>query len=251
MSLMTEQKTISIENNQNLLEEAVKAGVIYGHKRDKSHPRMKPYVVAERNEIQILDVNETLKSLNQAIEFLKSIREKNGVILLVGIKPSALEPIEKFSQFFNYPKVTKRWLGGFLTNFYVVKKRIDYFKDLKAQKERGEFEKYSKKEKLILERELLKLEEKFGGVLNLERLPDCVFIIDPSENKTAVKEARRMKIPIVAIVDNDDNPDLIDYPIIANDHAQTSIEWIVNKILEALKQISPTKEGQENEVKND
>lgn len=222
--------------NNSLIEEAVKAGTIYGHRKTKTHPRMKSYVVANRNEIEILDVEETVVSLNKAVSYLEEIIRKNGLILLVSIKPSAYEAIEKLSQELNFPKVTSRWLGGTLTNFSTIRKRIEYYQELCQRKEGGGFEKYTKKERHRFEEEIQKLGKKFSGLLNLTRLPDCLFIIDPAEHQTAVREARHLKIPIVAIVDTDDDPALIDYPIIANDHAKSSIDWIVDKILEALKQ---------------
>lgn len=229
--------TMTVTNG--LIEEAVKAGTIYGHKKDKTHPRMKSYVVANRNEIEILDAEETIVSLNKVISYLEEIIRKNGLILLVSTKPSAYEAIEKLSREFNFPRVTGRWLGGTLTNFPIIKKRIEYYQELRSRKERGELEKYTKKERYRFEEEIQKLGEKFNGLLSFTRLPDCIFVIDPAEHQTAVREARRLKIPIAAIIDTDDDPELTDFPIIANDHAKSSIDWIVDKIIEALKQVKP------------
>jgi len=233
--------TVEVEQKlNNELEEAIRAGVIYGHKRSRTNPRMKNYIVANRNEIEILNPEETLQSLKKAIEFLEGLYRQGGLILAVSVKPSAYEAIERLSQELGFPKVVNRWLGGTLTNFSVIKKRLEYYQNLQKLKEEGEFEKYTKKEQLLFERKIEKLSANFDGLINLVRLPDCVFIVDPSEHKTAVKEAHRCKIPIVAIIDSDDNPDIIDYPIIANDHSKSSIDWLVGKIIEKLKLVKPT-----------
>lgn len=228
--------TLDVEQKLNTeLEEAVRAGVIYGHKRSRTNPRMKSYVVTNRNEIEILNVEETLETLKRATEYLQEVVRKGGLVFVVSVKPAAREAIDKLSQEFGFPKVTNRWLGGTLTNFPIIKKRLEYYQNLRAKQQQGELEKYTKKEQLRFDKEIKKLSENFDGLINLTRLPDCVFIVDPSEHETAVREARCLKIPIVAIIDSDDDPELIDYPIIANDHAKSSIDWVSNKIIEALK----------------
>jgi small subunit ribosomal protein S2 len=234
MIIDTEQK-LNIE-----LEEAIRAGVIYGHKRSRTNPRMRNYIVANRNEIEILNAEETLQSLKKAIDFLEGLFRQGGLILAVSVKPAAREAIDRLNQELGFPKVSNRWLGGTLTNFPVIRKRLEYYLNLKKLKKEGEFEKYTKKEQLLFDREIEKLSVNFDGLINLDRLPDCVFIVDPFEHQTAVKEARHCKLPIVAIIDSDDNPDLIDYPIIANDHAKSSIDWLVGKIIERLKLVKPT-----------
>lgn len=223
----------------NSIEEAVKAGTIYGHKKSRTHPRMKPFIVGNRNEIEIIDTEATLNSFQKSVSYLEDVVRNGGLMLLVSLKPAAKESIDNFSREFNFPYVTNRWLGGTLTNFQIIRKRLEYYQNLRSQKERGGLEKYTKKERSRIEKELQKLSENFDGLLNLTRLPDCVFMVDPSEHKTAVREAGRLKIPVVAIMDTDDDPEEIDYPIIANDHAKVSIDWLVGKIIENLKQIKP------------
>lgn len=221
------------------IEEAVKAGVIYGHKKSRTNPKMKPFIVGNRNEIEILDTEATLATLAKAISYLQEVVRGGGLVLLVSLKPAAQEAIERFSREFNFPFVVNRWLGGTLTNFSVIRKRMEYYQNLRSQKEKGELEKYTKKERGRIEKELQKMAENFDGLLALNRLPDCVFVIDPAEHETVIREARRMKIPVVAIVDTDDEPEAVSHPIIANDHAKISIDWVVGKIIEALKEVKP------------
>lgn len=225
------------EINQNLIEQALEAGVIYGHHKSKTHPTMQNFVVNSYNEIEILNVEESLNSLIKASNYLIELAKKRGLVLLVGTKPIVYESINKLSEVFNWPKVTYRWLGGTLTNFSIIKSRIDFYLKFLKNKEEGDFEKYTKKERIKMEKELEKMKIKFEGLVNLTRLPDALFIIDPSENQAAILEAKKMNIPVVAILDNDDNLDLIDVPIIANDHSSFSVNFIVDNLVESLKEI--------------
>ncbi len=230
--------------NTKLIEEALKVGAVFGHKKEKTHPRMKPFIVSRRNEVEILDVKQVVLSLEKAINFLKEAYQKKNLILVVGNKPSSQEVVEKFSKEFGFPFVKNRWLGGILTNFSVIRKRIDYYLDLKQKMEKGELQKYTKKEQIMFYKKIQRLEENFSGLVNLTKIPDVIFIIDPFENKVALKESRRLKIPVVAIVDTDDNPDLVDYPIIANDHSKTTVDWIFGKISTSLKEVDVFKESE-------
>ncbi len=225
------------EIDQNLIEKALEAGVIYGHHKSKTHPTMKSFVVNSYNEIEILNVEEILNSLLKAIEYFTDLAKKRNLVLLVGTKPIVYESINKLSEVFNWPKVTYRWLGGTLTNFPVIKSRIDFYLKFLKDKQEGEFEKYTKKERAKMEKELEKMKNKFEGLVNLTRLPDALFVIDPSENEAAILEAKKMNIPVIAILDNDDNLDLIDVPIIANDHSSFSINFIIDNLVENLKEV--------------
>lgn len=226
-----------IKINQNLIEKGLESGIVYGHHKSKTHPTMKNFVVNSYNEIEILNLEEILNSLSKTLIFLKELVKNRNLVLLVGSKPTSVEAIDKLSALFNWPKVTYRWFGGILTNFSVIRKRIDYYQKFLKAKESGEFEKYTKKEKLKLEKELQKLKLKFEGLVNLTILPDALFVVDPKENQTAILEAKKINIPIIAILDNDDNIDLIDYPIIANDHALLSINWVVDNIISELEKL--------------
>lgn len=229
-------KTMATILNEEIISEMAKAGVIYGHKKSKTHPQMRPYIAGTRNEIEFIDPAATLSSLQKAIEFLKEKIRAGGLVLLVGTSPAAKNAIEEFAREFKFPYVTTRWLGGTLTNFKVLNDRKIYYETLKVRKEKGELAKYTKKEQLKFNKEIAKLSRNFDGLANLSKIPDVLFIVDIDEQRTAVREARRMHIPIVALVDTDDNVSLVDYPIFANDHAKSSIEWAIGKITAGIKE---------------
>ncbi len=218
------------ENKEMALAMA-KAGVLYGHKKTKTHPRMKPYIGGRRNEIELLDPETSLVSIEKAAEFLKQKMKEGGLVLFVGTRPAAKDAILALANSFNAPYVTFRWLGGILTNFKVLRQRSSYYQDLKARQEKGELSKYTKKEQLDFAKEIGKMSRMFDGLELLTRLPDALFVVDIEEHETAVREARRLHIPIVAILDTNDDPRQVEYPILANDHAKSSVEWVI----EALK----------------
>ncbi|MGC9610875.1 MAG: 30S ribosomal protein S2 [Minisyncoccia bacterium] len=222
--------------NNDLIQEMAKAGVFYGHKKTKTNPKMKPYIGGRRNEIELLDPETVLKSLEQATGFLKEKFALGGLVLLTGTKPAAKEAIKSLAEETNMPFVIFRWLGGTLTNFKVISQRSNYYQDMKIKIEKGELTKYTKKEQLEFAKESAKMSRFFDGLKNLNRLPDAVLLVDPVESETAVAEAKRLHIPIVAIMDTNDDPTGIDYPIFANDHTKSSVDWIFAKIREAIKQ---------------
>ena len=220
-----------------VLEEMIKAALMYGHKKTRTNPKFKPFIFVNRNNVEIIDLNLTLDKLEQAIEFLKNKTKEKATILVVATQPAAREAIEKLTKEFNFSYINSRWIGGLLTNFNILSKRIEYFKKVQADFEKGEFEKYTKKERQKINKNILKMKKLFGGLENLSKKPDVVFIIDPSikGHRTATREANRIGVPIVAILDSDDDPNLVAYPIPANDHAKISIDWLINKIIEKLK----------------
>jgi len=229
----------SQDNQQNLevFKEMMKSGLMYGHKKSKTNPRFRPYIYTTRNGIEIIDLAQTLPALESAIEFMKQQIKEGKLILLVASQPAAKEAKENLGKKFNFPYINEKWIGGLLTNFKVISQRIEYFKKIQADWEKGEFDKYTKKERIMINRNIHRMKKMFTGLENLTKLPDVIFIIDPSlkGHTTAVREARRMKIPIVAILDSDDDPDLVDFPIPANDHAKISIDWIMNRIINSLE----------------
>ena len=222
-----------------VLEEMIKAALMYGHKKTRTNPKFKPFIFVNRNNVEIIDLNLTLDKLEQAIEFLKNKIKEKATILVVATQPAAREAIEKLTKEFNFSYINSRWIGGLLTNFNILSKRIEYFKKVQADFEKGEFEKYTKKEKQKINKNIFKMKKLFGGLENLSKKPDVVFIIDLSikGHRTAVREANRIGVPIVAILDSDDDPNLVAYPIPANDHAKISIDWLINKIIERLKDL--------------
>jgi small subunit ribosomal protein S2 len=213
----------------------LKAGVHFGHKKSKKHPKMDEYVFGIRNGISIIDLSKTKGKLAEAADFAGKISEKDGVVLFVGTKRQASKIIEAAAKKCEMPYVSERWLGGTFTNFdkiLIGKKRLE---SLIEEQESGELaRKYTKKEVREIEREMKRLEIKFGGIRKISRIPDAVFIVDIIEEETAVLEALAKKVPIIAITDTNTNPSRISHPIPANDDAIRSIELVTNVIADAI-----------------
>jgi small subunit ribosomal protein S2 len=223
-----------IAADTGVLEEMTKAGILYGRKKTKTHPRMKPYIYATRNTIEIFDLSHTLSELDKAIEFLKEVVKKSGLILIIGTQPAAKSLIKEFALKFSFPYVVDRWLGGTLTNFKTLSQRTAYYLKLKADQESGALEKYTKKERTMLDKEIKKLGVNFGGLEKLTRRPDAIILIDSNIHETAVREARRLNIPIIALINSDSDPEKITYPIPGNSNAKSSIEWMLKRMEESL-----------------
>ncbi|MEK7146952.1 MAG: 30S ribosomal protein S2 [Patescibacteria group bacterium] len=223
--------------NDSILVEMMQAGVHYGHKKSKTNPKMKPYIFGVRSDIELIDLNATLEALDKAVNFLKEIKAKGGMILLVAVQPAARETILRLAEKFNYPYVINRWLGGTLTNFKVIRKRTEYFQQLKKDKEAGTLDKYTKKERLKISENIDKMKILFSGLEALTRLPDAVVVVDINLHDTAVREVRRLKIPVVALVHTDADPTQINYPIPANDNAKSSIDWILKRIESEIEKV--------------
>ncbi|MBW6440759.1 30S ribosomal protein S2 [Patescibacteria group bacterium] len=213
----------------------LKAGVHFGHKKAKKHPKMDEYIFSIRNEISIIDLSQTKSKLNEAISFVQEISSKGGTILFVGTKKQAKTIAQAAAEKCDMPYVTERWLGGTFTNFDKIIASIKRLENIVAQKESGELEnKYNKKERLEIDREITRLEKKFGGIKNMRKIPDAVFVVDIKEDDIAVIESNMKKIPIVALVDTNNDPSLVNYPIPANDDAVGSISLIANAISNAI-----------------
>jgi small subunit ribosomal protein S2 len=245
--------------NEDTLRELAELGVIYGHKKSKTHPLMKRIVIDNRNEIELLNPEAIVVSLNKSVDFLKEKVKEGALILFVGTTPVAKDAVRALAEEFDSPYVVSRWLGGTITNFKVIHKRISYYDDLKKKKEKGELAKYTKKEQLDFSKEINKMSEKFEGLLKLTRVPDVLFVVDAKEHDTAIKEANQQGIPVVAVVDNDDDPSVVQRPIYASDHTKKSVEWIVAKVRENLHEAKSSaaasaladKEVQASEEDND
>lgn len=214
-------------------KEMIDAGVFYGRKKSKTHPRMKPYILGNRNGIEIINLLKTKEFLGAALEFLKEKAAGGAKFLFVATQPPALA-VKETAKELEIPAVTSRWLGGMLTNFQVIYSRLEYFRRLKSNWEKGEFEKYTKKERLNIEREMRRLEELFAGLENLVSLPEVVIIIDTNLHRTACKEARRVGIPVVAFINTDGDPTEVDYPVAGNTRSRASIEWFIGKVKGAI-----------------
>lgn len=216
------------------LEEMIEAGVHFGHKKQRSYPKAKKYIFGLREGINIIDLEKTVESLEVALEYIKKNAKAGKTILFVGTKSQAKSIVEEAAKKVGMPYVTERWLGGTLTNYETIRKSIKHLEDLEKNKKSEEYEKLTKKEKLDIEEEIIKLHKIFDGILNLKGMPDIMFVADAAEDYNAVNEAIVKEIPIVAVCDTNANPDKIDYPIPANDDAVKSIEMIVNLVRDAV-----------------
>ncbi len=221
---------MSIVSMKALLE----TGVHFGHRAKKWDPRMKPYIFTERNGIHILDLQQTLTNLEEAYERVKETVAAGNKILFVGTKRQAQETIQHEAERCQMPYVNQRWLGGTLTNWRTIKARIDQLKRIEEEMERGQVGYYTKKELLTRERMVEKLRVRLGGLRHMTRLPSLLFVIDVRREHTAVKEANILGIPIIALVDTNCNPELIDFVIPANDDAIRAIKLLTSKIADAV-----------------
>lgn len=226
------------ENKEQLsLEEMTAAGLQFGHKTSKTHPKMKPYVASVRNTIHLINLEKTREKLQEALAAISGLVANGKVVLLVGTKVQAKGAVRELAEATGLPYVTERWIGGLLTNFETVSKRISHLKDLEVKKQSEEFQKYTKWEQLQMEEEIQRLNKKFGGVKTLGRLPDVMFIFDLDKNELARKEAKLKGLKIFALCDTDCDPSLVDYAIPANDDAVSSIKYIARKLQETLLRV--------------
>lgn len=218
------------------LEEMAKTGVHLGHAKSKTHPSMQKYIFGIRNTIAIIDLTETKEKLLTASQFLRETVARGGLVLLVGTRPAARTVIQEVAEHIHMPYFSERWIGGTLTNFKVVSKRVEYMEQLEKEKASGGFEKYTKKERMGKDEEIRKLKKNFDGLRTLKRLPDALFIVDVNEDSTAVREARRLKIPIIALCDTNSNAELVSFPIPSNDDALPAVRYMVHRIGSAIEE---------------
>jgi len=216
------------------MKELLEAGAHFGHQKSAWNPKMKPYIYQERNRMHIIDLSKTVKKIEEAYQFVRGLAAEGKKILFVGTKQQAKECIEEQAKRCGAFYVNTRWLGGFLTNFSTIKKSIEKLHSLERQKEQGLWETLPKKEEMTLRRKMEKLERNLKGVKEINELPGAIFVVDLRVEETAVREARKLNIPIVAIVDSNCDPTLVDYPIPANDDAIKSIRLITTKIADAI-----------------
>jgi len=214
--------------------ELLQSGVHFGHQKGRWHPKMKPYIFAERNGVYVIDLEKTVEKLAEATDFVENIGANGGTVLFVGTKSQGKKIIQKYSEQAGMPYIVERWVGGLFTNYANVGKLIKKYKSLKEQRESGALAKYTKKEQVNIAKEIERLEKMVGGLEIMTKLPDAVFILDAKHEKTALLEARKRKIPIISFADTNINPELLDYPIPANDDAINSIELITKTIAEAI-----------------
>jgi small subunit ribosomal protein S2 len=222
----------------------LEAGVHFGHQTRRWDPRMRPFIFTERNGIHIIDLQQTVAKLNEAYNFVRDQSAAGRVVLFVGTKKQAQEAIETEAKRANAYFVNQRWLGGMLTNFRTIQSRIRRLEELEGRRDSGELDRLTKKEAGQIEDEIFRLNRLLGGIKKMRRLPDVIFIIDPHKEKIAVAEARRLEIPIVAIVDTNCNPEEIDYPVPANDDAIRAVKLLSSKMADAILEGQMVREAQ-------
>jgi small subunit ribosomal protein S2 len=216
------------------MKELLESGAHFGHQVKRWHPKMKKYIFGERNGIHIVDLQKTLKGIEEAYAYLKNLSANGGTVMFVGTKKQAQDSVADEARRCGAFYVTNRWLGGMLTNFSTVKKSIDRLKKIEQMKEDGTYNVLTKKEASKLENERLKLQKNLSGIKDMMKYPDAIFIIDPKKERIAVAEARRLAVPIVAVVDTNCDPDDADYVIPGNDDAIRAIKLIASKMAEAV-----------------
>lgn len=226
------------------MKQLLEAGVHFGHQTRRWNPKMARFIFTERNGIYIIDLQKTVKKVEEAYAFLRDVAASGKPILFVGTKKQAQNSIKDEALRCNMYYVNERWLGGMLTNFRTIKTRIARLKELQAMFEEGTTDQYTKKEVILMKRELEKLEKNLGGIADMKQLPGAIFIIDSKKEEIAVSEARKLNIPVIATVDTNCDPDLIDFPIPANDDAIRAVKLLASKMADAVLE---GRQGQQEE----
>jgi len=211
------------------------AGVHYGYSRTRRHPTVTKFIYGNKNGVDIIDLEKTVPQIEAAAKFLTELGASGKTVLFVGVKPEARKHIEETATLLHQPFVTERWIGGILTNFPEIKKRIQKLIDLKEKRASGELAKYTKKEQLLLDREMERLSKYFSGVVGLTKMPDALLVIDSKKEHIAIKEARKIGIPVIAIGNTDCSIRGIDLPIIANDGSSSSIATILGILKDSFQ----------------
>ncbi|AGT30432.1 30S ribosomal protein S2 [Geobacillus genomosp. 3] len=227
------------------MKQLLEAGVHFGHQTRRWNPKMKKYIFTERNGIYIIDLQKTVKKVEEAYNFVRDLAANGGKILFVGTKKQAQESVKEEAERCGMFYVNQRWLGGTLTNFATIQKRIKRLREIEKMEEDGVFDVLPKKEVIGLKKEKERLEKFLGGIKDMKELPDALFVIDPRKERIAVAEARKLNIPIIGIVDTNCDPDEIDYVIPANDDAIRAVKLLTSKIADAVLE---AKQGEEAAV---
>lgn len=218
-----------------IVDALFKAGAQYGYSKSRRHPSVKKYIYTTRNQVDIIDVEATAMQLEKALSFVSDLAKSGKKILFVGVKPEAKDLVKNAAESIGAPFVTERWVGGVLTNQREIKKRIAKLEDLKKKKESGELEKYTKKERLLIDEEIANMHKLFSGLVGFSGNPDALFVIDPKREHIAVTEAKKTRVPIIALANSDCNITGIQFPIIANDASMSSIGYFVEAVVSTYK----------------
>jgi len=234
------------------MKQLLEAGVHFGHETKRANPKMRRYIFAERNGIFIIDLQKTLVESEKAFDFLKSVAQRDGTILFVGAKKQAQEILAAEAKRCGMPYINERWLGGLLTNFKTIKTRVERLKELEAMFADESILRFTKKEQIDLGKEMHRLQRYLGGIRDMSRLPDALFVIDPTKEAIAVKEANKLDIPVVGLADTDSDPDVLDYIVPGNDDAIRSIQLITARLADLIVEVRGGAEGQvETDAVND
>lgn len=226
---------MSEKTHDKVVDELFKAGAHYGYSKTRRHPSTAKYIYTTKNRVDIIDIGKTGEQLAKAESFLAELGTKGKIVLFVGVKPEARDVVRSTAEAMSMPFVVERWVGGILTNWSEVKKRIAKLEDLKAKKEAGELDKYTKKERLLIDEEIAKMHKFFSGLVSMKKMPDAMFVIDPKREHIAITEAQKMGIPVLGILNTDNDMKSIEYPILANDSSVSSITYFMEKISEAYR----------------
>jgi small subunit ribosomal protein S2 len=230
------------------MKSLLEAGVHFGHQTHRWNPKMARYIYGSRNNIHIIDLQKTVRELKKAYTFIKSMAQANKSIMFVGTKKQAQDAIIQEARRCQSPYVAERWLGGTLTNFETIRRSARRLQELDGMKQKGVFDLLSKKERAMKEKDVKRLAKSLMGIKDMVDLPSCIFIIDPSNEMTAIYEAKRIGIPVVAVCDTNTDPDLIDYPIPGNDDAIRAIKLITSLIADAILQGKQLREQEQTNV---
>ncbi len=219
------------------LADMLAAGMHFGHRTSRWHPKMEQYVFTEKNGIYIIDLAKSLEKLQEALDFMSTLVKDNKTILFVGTKDQVKDDLKDLAISLDNPYVVGKWLGGSLTNFNVIKRSVKKYQDLIEKRDSGKLDKYTKKEQLHFQREIERLSDRVGGLTSLKKLPDALFVWDIREESTAVKEAIKRNIPVIAVCDTNVNPELVNYPIPANDDSTKTIKLLLKSIKDSMLKV--------------
>ena len=222
-----------MSSNTSTIDAMFSAGAHFGLGRSRRHPTVTPFIFGTKNRTDIFDLEKTQKMLDEAKAFVTALGKENKTILFVGGKKEASELVKTVAMSLNMPYVEARWIGGTLTNFTNIRKRIERYEKLISDREKGELAKYTKRERLLIDREIAKLERMFLGIVSLKKMPDLLFLVDPRKEQNAIGEAGHAKIPVMALASSDCNISEVKYPVVGNDAAKASIQFFLNEIASA------------------
>jgi small subunit ribosomal protein S2 len=231
----------NLQEKNQVLRDMITARVYFGHRSSKTNPRMKPYIAGTKNGLEIIDIEKTHDQLEKAKKFINDLSQKGKMIMIIGTNPMVRDLVQIAGEKAKCWFVVNKWIGGFITNFKTIYNRLRYLRDLKEKEAKGELQKYTKKERINFQKEIIDLSEMFKGLDKCDRLPDALIVINTKLHETAVREAVRAHIPIVGVLDTDSDPRTIDYPIVASDHTRSSVEYILNQLISAYRSVEVEK----------